>query len=593
MFLFLAMTCFLVSAEVDIAASVGQRLSEDLGWEGNFSVTYIGIEGRNYGLVRENATEMFVVWIRDDSVSIITDSDTVDLVLRTRQRHGFSDKIEEIRGYMMAFNQSRNAERECKISLGIDVAPCSDRDSCLKSCARSQYLCLPMAQGIGWSFVDEIVEFSKATLVMDVNLGDFSSGIDLFANEESNSLPSKALLDDVLKQVETIQKNDLFGVYTGGGYEFCSLIPYREDAILDAKARLDELNASFSANDSLVAVRNRIIKNTRGMMDAVQASIDNEKALLEDIKTNASKEFATAYETSTNLSQTVISKNLEERLAAVNKSLEGVMLSENSTQAAKEYLVFKNKKNELMNYTTGLVREFDSLIALSNLCSSSLIEADANITSSSAKTRFDQLRKRKEELDVMMGPPVDENYIGSIKAELNSIKNQARVLALEDSADAGGGVDYTYLVAALLVLVVFGGVGYLVKTKRVSVAPLNALSPDKKTEPAAKREEPLQDGTKEPAPTKKTPPASQYYGKLVLRGGAYRSSIRISVRGKGGERVPDGTTVKFFVSEGAITPSAVTKNGVVYARMAFKNKPTSANVTVSTMGIEKIARITF
>ncbi|MFH1447958.1 MAG: hypothetical protein ABIG39_03785 [Candidatus Micrarchaeota archaeon] len=590
MLLVLLLVPILCLGQGGLDSSIAERLSEDVGWAGNFSVEYIGVDGENYGLVKVENAEMFIVKINDEGdVSLVVDSEIIDNVLNLRVRQGLGGIIDGISGDIAVFNTSRSGENRCKLSLGIDVGPCSDRDSCLTSCARSQYLCLPMAQGIGWAFVDEIVSFSKASLVIDVDLGEFSTKLNLFESENTGSLPKESLLTDILAQVDAINDNKFFNSYTMGGYDFCSKINYRTDSIGSARTKLGILKTRLLSTNETRTVRDGIITRTQEGIDVIESARKEELALLEEIKTNASMEFVLVYGSGANMTQVIISSGVENRIESINKSLELILKAENSSNALEEYSSFRNKRVELDSFMDNLIAEFDSLVKLSNECSASLVQGEADITGDMGRERLEQLRKRKDDLDLLIGPPIDASHMGSIKSELNSIKNQIDVLILEDThADEGNGDNLIYGAVAVI-LILAAGIGYwLVKTKKVDVGFLKKLRPTKK---AGERQ--VADEKKAPIPIHKTPTVSGYHGKLVSRGGVYRSSIRITVKGKDNLPVPEGTVVEFKASDGVITPSAITKKGIVFARMAFKKKPKCVTVTVTALGIKKIAKIDF
>ncbi len=584
--LFLFLSCFIGSVHADLNQTIADVLATELGWGKNFSVRYVWSEGENYGIILHNSTETFMVKIVDQNVTVVLDNKTVESVLKSRRREGLTTVIDGIRADITLFNKSKTSERECKLSLGLDAGPCSDRDSCLKTCARSQYLCLPMAQGIGWPFVDEIVSFSKATLFMDVDLAEFSTALEDFASEKTNKLPKKALLQDIVMQIGEVTSNKLFAEYTGDGYEYCSEIPYRKDSVINAQNKLDELTSLFTSNDGIVVVQQSIINNTKEQLSIVWASRNAEKKLLEQIRTNASMEFARIYEKSKNTTEVVISPDVDNRITYINSTFEKIMLAKNSTEAYERYIVFKNSTYNLESKLKNLIISFDGLIDTNNKCSTALVLAESQVTSEENKKKLEQLNERKDRLDSLMGPPIVEANMGSIKTELKSITAQADLLGFQDNRADDVGIDYTFIGLALGAVIVIAVFGWLIKEKKVDIPGVGKSSP-KQPEVGEKKETPVA------TPKYTKPTVSQHMGKLTMRGGAYRSSIRITVKDKDGQPVADGSHVMFSINEGLITPSTVTRNGVAYARMAFKKKPKGVDIKINAAGIERRAKIKF
>ncbi|MFA6214040.1 MAG: hypothetical protein WC717_02065 [Candidatus Micrarchaeia archaeon] len=58
-------------------------------------------------------------------------------------------------------------EAKCRVLTGTDRTACTSFDTCQKACYSVTSFCLPIALGVGRSFVDEIWEFENSSLALD------------------------------------------------------------------------------------------------------------------------------------------------------------------------------------------------------------------------------------------------------------------------------------------------------------------------------------------------------------------------------------------------------------------------------------------
>lgn len=590
--------CF---AQQDLNSTVAQTLRQELNWTKNYSVYYFPIEGSNYGFVSDNGTEKFLLNVSGDSVAIISNRTTIDWVLRARNRLLLTDTVYEIGGLITTFNESRALESRCNVILGLDGSPCFDWETCLnKSCVRSQGLCMPTALGYGRPFLESMADYSKATVMLDLDTNEFMRKLSAFAERKTDALPNESALTDMLAQAEDIRSNDLFAPYNNGeGYEFCNPIPYRTDSLQSALEKLRQLKLRLTSDSGLNLTRDYIANQTQARMSYLEGVRKADEARLRAIKETAKTDFALVREIALNASQIVIGPSIDVRMAELNASLDRVLGASNYSVANEEYVKFQNASENTKATISGLVVEFDELVKLSNICSSALIKAETNVTSQTGKMKLEELKRRKEGADALMGPPVDEKYMGSIKADLESVRNQAEELVLEEQGSSSG-PDLMLIGAIVLAVAVVGGGYYVVKSGKVKVK-LPGLTGQKKAKEEAQSVE--KTGAKvsaeaakpvhEQAPDAGKFAPARYRVKLIPHGGTYRTRIRSVIKDKDGKLAPDGTVVTFRADSGVITPSATTKDGVVFASMAFNKKPERVTITVMALGAERNAQISF
>ncbi len=585
----LVMGAFLCSAEPDVNETIGATLAKTLDFRANYSVNYFGSNGENYGFVSYNGTELFIVNISSNGTFVVSGKESIDSVLRGRNRWLLSDLVYEVVGDIVAFNQSRDIEAKCEVSLGLDRFPCSDPDSCFyKSCIYSQAMCLPYAEGNGKPFLTAMAAFSKATVALDLDTGELMRGLNAFAERRVVFAPSESVIADMEAQVSSISANALFKPYSeaSNGFEFCTPIPYRTDALARAKAKLIQLRTKLASDAELNMSRERIFSETARRLDVIELAQNQNRAILNEIKKNASEVFDSTYAFVKKSSEIIIGESITARVVYLNQSLMRINRTDNLTAAYVEYGALAREAEATKKLVNDDVNEFDELVSLSNDCSAALAVADANITSPDGKVRLSALKSQKDNLDSLMGPPVDETQLGSIRGGLTRLKNEANVLVLEETPVAGAGFDYTMVGGALLAFLVIGAAYWIISKNK---------APKKK--PAGAKPEGQQEGAK-PEPQRKpdnvaAPQVAHYRIRLTMRGGAYRTQLRTVIKDGSGNLAPDGTTVAFKANAGTVTPSATTKNGMAYASMAFKDKPREVAVIVSALGIERAVKISF
>ncbi|MFH1470780.1 MAG: hypothetical protein ABIF01_03460 [Candidatus Micrarchaeota archaeon] len=191
-----------------------------------------------------------------------------------------------------------------------------------------------------------------------------------------------------------------------------------------------------------------------------------------------------------------------------------------------------------------------------------------------------------------MGPPVDEKYIGSIRAGLTGIMSQAEAIMLEEGAAVSSGPDYSVIGIAAAVIVGIGVVYWLFSSGKIKTPFTRARKTPEGEKPASAGKV-GEGGAPKTSAGVSDQTVAQYRVRLSLRGGAYRTKVRSIVKDKEGKPVPDGTVVKFRADSGIITPSGITKDGMAYASMAFKEKPKHVTVSVAAVGVERKIRIDF
>ncbi|MFH0817076.1 MAG: hypothetical protein V1909_00405 [Candidatus Micrarchaeota archaeon] len=614
--LFSAMLCF---SETDVNSSIKEVLEKELNFTENYSVSYFGVNGDSYGFITytyitynvtsngtdanitsiaiNNTAEVFIVNASAGKVLIVTENATVDLLLRARNMWLLTDLVQEIRGDVIAFNQSRELEAKCKTSLGLDRALCWDADTCLyRSCIYSQAICLPFAQGNGKPFLDAMAGFSKATVALDLDTGEFIKALNAFTDKKTAEAPKETPLADMEAQVAAIGNNNLFKAYSGNnnGFEFCLPIPYRKDALVSAKTKLAQLQAKLATDSMINASRNRILSETHRRILALELARNKTQAFLGEIKANASREFALTSAFVAESSKTVFGQNIDDRMMYLNKTLGWILNSSNASAALFEYLAFQNETSATKTSIEGYKKDFNDLLTLSNECTAIFEKADANITSVSGKAELEGLKAKKEGLDVKRGPPIDEKNLVSIKVGLIDIKRQAEALILEEGpVSESRGPDYVVAGAALIAIVLAGTVYWLVQSGKVRLPFMRkggakVLGVEKPAETAEK-----DSAERALAPAHTQAPVANYRVRLAMQGGAYRTKIRTVVRDSRGNPVPDGTPVAFKADTGVITPSALTHGGTVFASMAFKDKPSGVTISVSALGIERIVKLSF
>ncbi len=609
-------------AEPDLNASVREVLLKQLSFTGNYSVSFFGLNGENYGLVTysfavtngtgTNSTnftkteEIFALNVTAEGVRLIVNETELDSILRARNLWLLTDLLQEIRGDVLVFNQSRELEARCKTSLGLDRALCWDADSCLyRSCVYSQAVCLPFAQGNGKPFLEAMASFSKATVEMDMGLGELMKTLDLFMEKKSDVLPKDSVIPNIEAQVALIGNNALFKAYstTTNGFEFCSPIPYRSDALTSAKSKLAQLKAKLSSDAAINYTRGRIMFETLSRITAIEIANNASRTLLNEIKANATAEVTSTYMTIGNASRIITGETMDERASYLNQTLGRILKMDNVSAARAEYLALVNESRNTKDVVAQYVAEADELVKLSNECSAIITDAELKVKNQANKIRLEDLKARKENLDSLMGPPINEKDLVSTKAGLNSIKNQIGAIIIEEGTPESTGPDYVMIGGIVLALALIGIVYWLFSSGKLPLGrkkPPTGINPGQVIEakPAEQPAMPLASATSTEVATAPpvrtaTAPVARYRVKLALRGGAYRTKIKSAVKDKNGNLVPDGTTVAFKADNGAITPSAVTKGGTAYASMVFKQKPVNVTISVTAVGITRSIRIDF
>ena len=609
----------LCAAESDINASIKLVLLKKLNFTENYSVSYFDLNGDNYGFVAytrtitvgtgANATkviktgEIFALNLSTD-VSLIANGTELDSLLRARNRWLMTDLVNEIRGDIVTFNQSRELEAKCKSSLGLDRALCWDADTCLyRSCIYSQAICLPFAQGNGKPFLNAMASFSKATVEIDLGLSEFMRDLNSFAEKKTDSAPKESVITNIEAQVASIRGNSLFVPYssTTDGFEFCTPIPYRTDALSSAKTKLGQLIAKLSSDSTINKTRDTILNETLSRIKAIELANNLDAAYLTRIRANASAEYDSVRRAVENSSGIIAGKTIDERVAYLNKTLERILTIGNSSVALTEYFALVNESANTRDIVAEYVKEVDELVKLSNECSAVLADADLKVKSPAGKARLEEVKARRESLESIMSLPIKEDNIVSAKAGLNSIKNQAGAIIIEEAAPESTGPDYIMIGGVLLALALIGALYWLFSSGKLPIGRKKPQAGVKPAQPMEATEQPaavqagatIAEATKAPQVRKATAPVVHYRVKLALQGGAYRTKIKSAIKDKNGNPVPDGTTVAFSADTGAITPSAVTKGGTAFASMVFKQKPAGVTISVTAVGITRSIRIDF
>ncbi len=597
-FMIVMLGALFCSAQNEVGDIVRDALNRDLNWTENFTVNYFLYNETNYAFVAYNGTETFVVKIMDSGGAVVWDNDTISLLLKERDTNLLTETVGEIRDLLVTFNQSRAYEANCKVALGLDRAPCTDRNACLRACAYSQYLCLPMAQGIGWTFLDAMAAFYTDALTLDVDSGELFRGIDSFINSSSKTLPNETLITDMSAHAASINSNSLFSAYSSnnGGFEFCTQVPYRTDALDSAKSKLTLVKSRLAANATNNSTRDYIVNQTLVRMRNFEAARARDKGLVESARGNASAEFSAVYKTARNATQLIIGPDIDSGIAELNASLNVIQRSDNASLVMEEYAGFMNKSTALKASINSSLSDFDEIVTLGNIVSSVIAGAERNITSGDGRDALEKLKVRKGQIDAILSKPVDARYLTSLKAELSNMKTRAEAIADGEIPSGTEGLNYVIIGAAVAVLAALGVIYWLFSTGRMHFGPLKAGgAPTKADGSAPKANAPMSMprflGGQKPAVSKL--PTSQHKVRLVMKGGAYRTKIRTLIKNKDGNPAPDGTVVRFNTDVGNVTPSAVTKGGLVYASMVFKTKVPSVTVTVTALGVERKAKIIF
>ncbi|MFH1470781.1 MAG: hypothetical protein ABIF01_03465 [Candidatus Micrarchaeota archaeon] len=412
--------CGIVVAEGSLNDSIRGTLAGELNYTDNYSVSFFWAEGENYGFVsnvpvKANATdnaskasELFAMNLTGGNVAIIKDNETIEWLLRARNRWLLTDLVEEVRGDIVLFNESRELEAKCKSSLGLDKAACWDVDSCLyRSCIYSQSMCIPFANGNGKPFLEAMAAFSKATVTLDLDTGEFMKALVAFAERKTETPPKESIVADMEVQVSSIIGNNLFKEYSPGnnGYEFCAPIPYRTDALAGAKAKITQIKTKLASDSLINTTRAKIYSETTKRIAALELAANRERTLLGDIKKNATIELEATSAIIKNASQIIVGETISRRLEYLNETVTRIISSENVSEARMEYFALVNESEATKAQMGGYISEFDALVKLSNDCSSLLTRAGMNVTSSEGKMKLEDLKNRKGASMCLWGPP--------------------------------------------------------------------------------------------------------------------------------------------------------------------------------------------
>lgn len=76
-------------------------------------------------------------------------------------------ELEAAQKLVLEYNSSRTRERACLRALGMEQRPCSDYESCLKSCYMSVEFCQPLAQANGQPFIYQMWDYENRTQRLD------------------------------------------------------------------------------------------------------------------------------------------------------------------------------------------------------------------------------------------------------------------------------------------------------------------------------------------------------------------------------------------------------------------------------------------
>ncbi len=153
-------------------------------------------------------------------------------------------------GLLDKFSASRAKEAECKRYVGIDMFPCNDRQSCIKSCYTP--MCNELKQSNecdkdpkACGFIDSIVSFANNLTILDkgtAQLRSLVSGIAKIGGTEPLDAGIEAC-ENMLESADLINGNALM---QENGYYFCPRVAYDGASVQAIKDELVVLRNKFA-----------------------------------------------------------------------------------------------------------------------------------------------------------------------------------------------------------------------------------------------------------------------------------------------------------------------------------------------------------
>ncbi|MEM2963263.1 MAG: hypothetical protein QXW70_04185 [Candidatus Anstonellales archaeon] len=208
---------------------------EDFKLTRNYSVYYfVVINGTQNLIVKKiiDSPSSFVI--------VQNESEIRDVLFEYYILKGFKkippNETQKLKEFIISFSKSREpGESRCKKYLGTDLYPCSDRESCFKSCFTP--ICSPLAQGVGWEFIDLIVYFENRTKNLEYLTRDAEMIIERFSENQSkeNFLAVKSILLEINRVATNITTNGIFSVY-----QICHPVNYDIVSLIKAKRLIEK-----------------------------------------------------------------------------------------------------------------------------------------------------------------------------------------------------------------------------------------------------------------------------------------------------------------------------------------------------------------
>ncbi|MBI5158955.1 hypothetical protein HY992_02435 [Candidatus Micrarchaeota archaeon] len=365
-----------------------------------------------------------------------------------------------------SFNASRTREIDCHYFIGPDDLPCTDKDSCLRSCYTP--LCRGMLGVSNEGFLDAIKDFKTNTRVLNEQVASFEDNypdITTLSEEQLLSFANVRLneLSAIEKSANALRQNKLFLQETSGGFYFCFSVDYNTTGIPELKSGLELLKTKSAIFSDSWSVASNIDSNTQARIDTLAGKqwCEEQKQLMQQ-NLQAFQANASPFQTISDVS--FLSSNVENLNAAFNSECAQKKFSQaNSTlEAFNRNLA---EASDLLERVTARRQQFNSLLEqakqrISELSSNSSINStsleELNSSVVQLETEF-PLASNYSELSLLTASLTEKNV------QLNALAGIKRAEQFASSTEHGG--LQQFIVPGLILLVALGVAAVLLSRK--------------------------------------------------------------------------------------------------------------------------------